>query len=711
MGVVREVVREPMFMLLAAAGGIYLVIGDVEEALVLLASVFVVMGITIYQERKSERALEALRDLASPRALVMRDGVAVRIAGREVVRGDVLIVKEGDRVPADAVLLKANDLRADESLLTGESVPVRKCVWDGAMQIGRAGGDDLPFIFSGTLLVQGQGTAEVRAIGAATELGKIGRALTATDAETTPLQRQTAVVVWRLAVLAISLCVLVVLIHGLVRGNWLDGLLAGITLAIAILPGEFPMVLTVFLALGAWRISQQGVLTRRMPAIEALGAATVLCVDKTGTLTLNRMAVRQLCAGDRFVEVTQVPAEAPAADVRALTEAAVLACEINPLDPMEKAIVEFGDAWLGARHARHAGWELVKEYPLTEDLLAHTHGWSTDSASAVHTVATKGAPEAVARLCGLAPAQLQAMHAALAQMAARGLRVLGVARGVLKGTQWPVSPHAIEFEWLGLIGLEDPVRPTVAAAVRECREAGIRVVMITGDYPATAQAIAAQAGIPGADGVITGAEIEAMDDAALRKRIESATVFARVAPVQKLRLIQAFKAAGEVVAMTGDGVNDAPALKAAHIGIAMGGRGTDVAREAASLVLLNDDFDSIVERGAARPPHLPQHPQCHALFARGTRADGRHGVPAAPVRLAGRVFPRARGVHRIRDRPRVFRGLRGRACGRIEHARAAARARCAVVRPADAGRQPAAGNRRVRCGGIDVRPCAAERRR
>jgi Ca2+-transporting ATPase len=273
----------------------------------------------------------------------------------------------------------------------------------------------------------------------------------------------------------------------------------------------------------------------------------------------------------------------------------VLACEVNPLDPMEKAIVQFGDAWFDGRQARHAGWELVKEYPLSDELLAHTHGWSTGAgAGAAQTVTTKGAPEAVARLCRLDAAQLLTMHAAVAQMAERGLRVLGVARGTLHDAQWPPSPHAIEFEWLGLIGLEDPVRPTVATAVRECREAGIRVVMITGDYPATALAIAAQAGIAVADGVVTGAEIELMDDAALCARIRSICIFARVAPVQKLRLIQAFKAAGEVVAMTGDGVNDAPALKAAHIGIAMGGRGTDVAREAASLVLLDDDFDSIV---------------------------------------------------------------------------------------------------------------------
>jgi Ca2+-transporting ATPase len=457
--------------------------------------------------------------------------------------------------------------------------------------MGAPGGDDLPFLFSGTLLVQGQGSAEVLATGAATEIGKIGRALTATDGETTLLQRQTAVVVRRLAVLSLALCVLMVITYGLLRGNWLEGLLAGITLAIAILPGEFPMVLTVFLALGAWRVAQRGVLTRRMPAIEALGAASVLCVDKTGTLTLNRMAVRQLCVGGSFVDIGgAVPATA---EVRALIEAAVLSCEMNPLDPMEKAIVEFADGVFGGHQALYADWQLVKEYPLTDELLAHTHGWKSGN-QAAWTVATKGAPEAVADLCHLGEVERVAMNTALAAMAARGLRVLGVARGTLPDGQWPQSPHALEFEWLGLLGMEDPVRSSVPAAVRECREAGIRVVMITGDYPTTAQAIAEQAGIAGAGGVVTGAEIDSMDDAALRARIKTVSVFARITPVQKLRLILAFKAAGDVVAMTGDGVNDAPALKAAHIGIAMGGRGTDVAREASSLVLLNDDFDSIV---------------------------------------------------------------------------------------------------------------------
>ena len=587
-----EVIREPMFLLLVAAGAIYLALGDLEEALVLLASVFVVMGITIYQERKTERALEALRDLSSPRAFVVRDGGKQRIAGREVVRGDILIVKEGDRVPADAVLLDCHDLKADESLLTGESVPVRKQAWDRKAQIGRPGGDDLPFIFSGTMLVQGQGVAEVVATGVRTEIGKIGRALQRITMEATPLQRETRWMVQRIAIFAIALAVLVALLHVLLRGAWLDGLLAGITLAMAILPEEFPVVLTVFLALGAWRISQSRVLTRRVPAIETLGAATVLCVDKTGTLTMNRMMVRSLAAGEQVHEVVSLEEALPASFFDVL-EYAILASEINPFDPMERAILELGERHLGERRARHGAWQLVKEYPLSAQLLAHTHIWraTTDRED---VVAVKGAPEAVARLCRLDP-EIWARHEAqVRRMAEDGLRVLGVARAHVLAEDWPKGPDAFAFEWLGLLGLADPVRPTVKSALADCYTAGIRVIMITGDYPVTAQAIARSIGLEPCDEVITGNELAAMGDAELRSRMRRVNIFARVVPEQKLRLVEALKANREVVAMTGDGVNDAPALKAAHIGVAMGARGTDVAREAASLVLLEDDFDSIV---------------------------------------------------------------------------------------------------------------------
>src|SRR5574340_591674 len=587
-----EVMREPMFLLLVAAGTIYLALGDVREALMLLGFVFVVMGITIYQERKTERVLEALRDLTSPRALVIRDGEQKRIAGREVVRGDILLLAEGDRVPADAVLLSCNDLSADESLLTGESVAVRKAAGEGVRAMGRPGGDGLPFVYSGSLLVQGQGVAEVLAIGSQTEIGKIGKALQTLEPERTPLQRETGRLVRILALAGGALSLGVVLAYGLSRGDWLNGLLAGIALAMAMLPEEFPVVLTVFLALGAWRISQKRVLTRRVPAIETLGSATVLCVDKTGTLTENRMAVSRLFAGG---ESCRLDDRAPLPErFHALVEFSILASEVEPFDPMEKAFHRLGSRYLAHSEHLHADWVLVHEYSLTPQLLSMSHVWKAARRDE-YVVAAKGAPEAIADLCHFDAVQLQQLSQEVADMAGEGLRVMGVARAVFQGARWPDRQHDFEFEFLGLAGLADPVRPAVPAAIRECHSAGIRVVMITGDYPGTAAAIARRAGLAAEGGIVTGDELAGLGDAELRARIREANIFARVAPEQKLRLVSAFKANGEVVAMTGDGVNDAPALKAAHIGIAMGGRGTDVAREAAALVLLDDDFTSIVQ--------------------------------------------------------------------------------------------------------------------
>ena len=589
-----EVVREPMFLLLVAAGIIYLALGDVREAMMLLAFVFVVIGITIYQEQKTERVLEALRDLTSPRALVVRDGEQRRIPGREVVRGDTLMLAEGDRVPADVVLLSCNDLLADESLLTGESVPVRKTRWDGIMQMAHPGGDDLPFAYSGTLLVQGQGVAQVLRTGVRSEIGKIGKALQMVEPEPTPLQKQTGHLVRNFAIVGIVLCILVVVLYGLTRGSWLNGLLTGITLAMSILPEEFSVVLTVFLALGAWRISQQQVLPRRVPAVETLGAATVLCVDKTGTLTQNRMTVNTLFADNAFYAVNYDDAsQALPEDFHELVEFSILASEIEPFDPMEKAFRRLGEHYLANTEHLHDNWTIVHEYSLSPEMLAMSHVWKATGRDEF-VVAAKGAPEAIADLCHLDSLKLRALSDRVNVMAGQGLRVLAMAKATFRGAAWPPIQHDFDFEFIGLIGLADPLRPTVPNAIKECLSAGIRVVMITGDYAGTASAIAREAGL-GAEGeIITGDELGQLSDAKLQARIQNATVFARVVPEQKLRLVNAFKANGEVVAMTGDGVNDAPALKAAHIGVSMGGRGTDVAREASSLVLLDDDFASIV---------------------------------------------------------------------------------------------------------------------
>jgi P-type Ca2+ transporter type 2C len=594
-----EVVREPMFLLLVACGIVYLLFGEPKEALMLLGFVFVIMGITIVQERRTERALEALRDLSSPRALVVRDGRQQRIAGREVVRGDMMILAEGDRVPADAILRHSINLSADESLLTGESVPVRKTASNDEQISSRPGGDDLPFVYSGSLVTRGQGVAEVLATGLSSELGKIGKSLQSLEPEKTPLQKETGRLVKTLAIAGLSLCAVVIVLYGVTRGNnllaWKQGFLAGIAFAMATLPEEFPVVLTIFLAMGAWRISRHRVLTRRIPAIETLGAATVLCVDKTGTLTQNRMSIRKLVACDKVFDAEDAANSILPEEFHEVMEFGILASKKDPFDPMEKALRELGDKYLTKTDHLHNNWGLEREYPLSPNLLALSHVWKSPDGHDV-LIAAKGAPEAIADLCHFDDRRLQDMSKQVSVMADEGLRVLAVARGrPVKRLDLPQSQHDFEFEFIGLIGLADPIRPAVPQSIQECFASGIRVVMITGDYPGTARSIGRQIGLKNTEDIITGPELEQLNEAQIRQRITKTNIIARVVPEQKLLIVNALKANGEIVAMTGDGVNDAPALKAAHIGIGMGGRGTDVAREASGIVLLDDDFSSIVQ--------------------------------------------------------------------------------------------------------------------
>jgi Ca2+-transporting ATPase len=588
------VLREPMLLLLIASGVIYMVLGDIQEALMLLGFVFVIIGITLYQERKTERALEALRDLSSPRALVIRDGVSKRIAGREVVRGDIIVLAEGDRVPADGVVLDCNNLMLEESLLTGESVPVHKTEAEESTEMGRPGGDNSPFIYSGTLVVGGVGIAKVAATGINTEFGKIGKSLQSIETEETLLQKETRHVVRNLALIGVLLCVVMALVYGITKGDWLAGFLASITLAMAILPEEFPVVLTVFLALGAWRISQSHVLTRRMPAIETLGSNTVLCVDKTGTLTMNQMSVDRLAVAGESLNVELNTAKEPPEKFHQLIEFSILASQTNPFDPMEKALKTLGDHYHNLTEHLHNDWTFMREYSLSKKLMALSRVWKSPN-SQDYIIAAKGAPEAIMDLCHLNEAETRELLKQVESMAGDGLRVLGVAKSHFKQASLPGDQHDFKFDFLGLLGFTDPIRPAVPAAIQECYKAGIRVVMITGDYPVTAQHIARQVGLKPLDKIITGTELYDLSDEELRERIKTVNIFARVVPEQKLRLVNAFKENGEIVSMTGDGVNDAPALKAANIGIAMGGRGTDVAREAGALVLLDDDFSSIVK--------------------------------------------------------------------------------------------------------------------
>lgn len=595
LSILLRVLSEPMLLLLIGSGAIYLFMGEIRDALMLLSFVFVVIGITFYQERKTEKTLEALRNLSSPRALVVRDGQQRRIPGREVVAGDVIIIREGDRVPADARVLSCENLSVDESLLTGESVPVRKmsCADDAAPQ--RPGGDDLPFVYSGSLVVGGRGVALVGAIGVATEMGKIGKSLAEIKEEDTLLHQETKRIVRFVAIIGVALCLLVIVCYTVLRHDIGGGLLAGLTLSMAILPEEFPVVLLIFMTLGAWRISKRKVLTRRSAAIETLGAATVLCTDKTGTLTLNKMELTSLYADGAFYEVSDFASTPLPEQFHSLLEFGMLASQQDPFDPIEKELHKIGNLYLKETEHLHADWRLVKEHPLSRELLALSHVWQAADRDGF-SVAAKGAPEAILDLCH-ADAELKAeILLKVKEMSERGLRILGAARAEYSQSEsdLPADQHDYAFEFIGLLGFIDPPRSTAPGAIREAYAAGMRVIVITGDYPGTAQFVAREIGIKDTDRYITGEELAAMDFLELRRRIQTNNIFARVVPEQKLLIVNALKANNEIVTMTGDGVNDAPALKAAHIGIAMGERGTDVAREASALVLLNDDFSSIV---------------------------------------------------------------------------------------------------------------------
>ena len=580
---VFEVVTEPMFLMLLAAGGLYLMLGDRGEAIFLLAVVFVIIGMTLFQHNRTQRQLEALRELSAPRALVLRDGVERRIAGIDVVRDDLLILREGDRIAADAILLDGS-LEVDESLLTGESLAVLK--------LAESQGDTVHTqLYASTVVTKGSGLAKVIATAQRTAVGQISTDLAHAAEVPSVLQRRARRLIRWLGTLALLLAIAQVALN--VWWNQtplLPSILSGLAFAMAILPEEIPVVLTVFLALGAWRLAQQKVLTRRVTAVEALGGITVLAVDKTGTLTVNRMTVAEV-TGDESLVATY----------------ALMASPADSIDPMERALQTYcrhieekkGSKNLTSPNANRVS---VHDYALSADLLAMTRVYQSEQKNE-YLLATKGAPEAIIDLCRLSPSEQSHVHLQVAEMAARGLRVLGVAKAYWKpvdegsdGSQidWPASQRDFSFEFLGLVGFEDPHRPEVPEAISQCQRAGVRVIMMTGDHLATAVAIARKIGLPEMPATLTGPELEQLSDEALKERLKVVNLCARLKPTQKLRLVRMLQASGEVVGMTGDGVNDAPALRAADIGVAMGERGTDVARESAALVLLDDSFASIV---------------------------------------------------------------------------------------------------------------------
>jgi len=567
----RQLATEPMFLLLLVAAAIYLLLGNRAEGALLATFALVTVALVLAQNRRSRQALDALRALAAPQARVLRDGAAQRCAAAEVVPGDLLLLEEGERVAADALLRRAATLAVDESLLTGESVPVPKAAGER--------------VFGGTLVVGGHALAEVQATGAHTEAGRIGALLGSLPDTPTRLQRDSARLVRLLGGAAVVISLALVLLVVMRGGTWLEGVLAAVALAMALLPEEFALALTVFFALGAWRLAQVGVLARRSAAIETLGAATVLAVDKTGTLTENRMRLRRLDSdGVSWDAAGSAPRPTAADD---LLRAALQATREHTPDPMDRALRALPGVPLPDPGTRRG------EFPLRDGRPLYASLWPRDGAAAGVDLACKGAAEALLERCALDETQRALWRERAAALAADGLRVLGVARACLDAP--PEDLPDAGLEWLGLLGFEDPLRTSVPAALQRAREAGLRVLMITGDAPGTALAIARQAGLDAGAGALLGRELETMDEAALRDAVRRHGVFARVTPQQKLRLVRALQAGGEVVAMTGDGVNDAPALRAAHIGIGMGARGTDVAREAAALVLMHDDFDPLVQ--------------------------------------------------------------------------------------------------------------------
>ena len=583
--ILRDLLKEPMIFLIVAAGIIFFLLAEVIDGVILITTISIAIVITVRQQRKTEGALSALRDLSSPRALVVRDGERKRIPGREVVRGDCVLVSEGDRIPADAYLCEGSSITIDESILTGESIPVRKEPID-KLEIGEAS----PNLFSGTLVVAGHGAAIVTATGINTELGRIGIALKEIGIQRTHLQCEIDRLVRIFAIVGLSVAIGVIVVYGLTRDSWLEGSLAGIATAMSLLPAEFPVVLTIFVALGSWRMSQERVLARRPAVIETLGSATVICVDKTGTLTMNSMTVKELIVDGRshLVNNATLPPE-----FHSIVEYAALASPVRTFDPMDRAFRQLAENCLTGSEHDHLDWELIHEYPLSSQLLALTHVWDAHD-SPVFVVAAKGAPEAIADMCHLSRDERNQLMEQVTAVASSGQRVLAVAAAHCERNEHlPLSAHDFDFSFIGLAGLHDPVRPGVAQAVETCASAGVRTVMITGDFPGTALAVAREIGIANGDVCITGPEMAEMPIEVLAERVRTVNVFARMIPEQKLQLIRAFKTNGEVVGMTGDGVNDAPALRAADIGIAMGARGTDVAREAAALVITDDDFSSI----------------------------------------------------------------------------------------------------------------------
>lgn len=579
---VLHIISEPMFLLLLVAAAIYFFLGEPRDGAIMLIFVIGIISIDVIQEWKTDKTLNALKDLSAPHVKVIRDGQEVTIASVDLVPGDAMMIYEGVKIPADGIVIRCNDCCVDESSLTGEAEGVWKIATETALPSSDHWRKD--YCYAGTLVTQGTATVVVDKIGPATEYGKIGIDVASAPDEPTPLQKQTGSLVKLCAGIAAVLCALVAVVtyinipdHAL-GDRLIESILSGITLAMAMIPEEFPVILTVFLSMGAWRLAKKQSLVRKLPSVETLGAVSVLCVDKTGTITMNQMTVQETWAPDD--------------DLETLCEIMGLGCETDAYDPMEKAMLRHCEK-AGFSREHLFGGELISEYAFTNELKMMGHVWFHDDEI---IIAAKGSPERILTIADLSVSERTIIDDKIQSMSEQGLRVIAV--GLMKPKTEADIPQTIEACQLtlcGLVGLADPPRESVKADIAICNQAGIRVVMITGDNGITAASIAKKIGMPNIDHIITGDMLSEMSDEELREQVKDVSIFSRVIPEHKMRIVRAFKENGEIVAMTGDGVNDAPALKYADIGIAMGKRGSEVSREAADLILMDDNFSTIVD--------------------------------------------------------------------------------------------------------------------
>ena len=572
---VLEIVKEPMFLLLFGTAMLYFILGEPKDGSIMIGFVAFMVGINVFQEWRTDRTLQALKDLSSPKVRVIRNSIVENIDSKELTVGDLMLLEEGEKISADGRIIEMFDLGVDESTLTGES----DVVWK---KINLSPEEEEThwrrnYCYAGTAVTQGTAIIEVTAVGLKTEYGKIGLDILSAPQQSTPLEKQTRYLIKVCSLIGLILFILVAIATYVHTDSVIGSILSGITLAMAMIPEEFPVILTVFLAMGAWRLAQKKSLIRRMPSVETLGSVSVLCVDKTGTLTKNKMTLQELY---------------PYGDIAAgdLLRRAALGCETEPYDPMEQAILTRAVSD-GINKQELFSNKLLLEYSFDSATKMMGHVWEING---VPSLAAKGSPESILPLCHLTPEDSAKLESAQIALASKGYRVIAVA-GRKNMPSIPDNLSSNELELFGLLGFEDPPREAVPAAVKICNQAGVRVVMITGDNGITAKSIAGKIGIPHSDEVITGKELDAMSDEELKEKIKTVNIFARVIPKHKMRIVRAFKDIGEIVAMTGDGVNDAPALKYADIGIAMGKRGTGVAREAADMILLDDNFTTIVE--------------------------------------------------------------------------------------------------------------------